>query len=102
MSNLYFTFSKIFPNLKYMAKKYRRVSSRRNIDFDSLTLKLTFILFGSFFVIVFSFALFALRTKASQICANSISCIKDLSGKKSASNEGVFMGTKVTAPELLD
>ena len=35
-----------------------------------------------------------------QVCANSISCINNLSGQKSAENTGIFMGKKVNAPPL--
>lgn len=34
-------------------------------------------------------------------CANSISCIKDLSGRYEDDREGVFMGRKITLPEYL-
>lgn len=34
-------------------------------------------------------------------CANSISCIKDLSGKYEDDREGIFMGRKITLPEYL-
>jgi hypothetical protein len=36
----------------------------------------------------------------TQTCANSISCIKNLAGQKTAQNEGVFMGKRVSAPPL--
>ncbi len=34
-------------------------------------------------------------------CANSISCIKDLSGKPQTSTQGIFMGKKVAAPLIV-
>lgn len=40
--------------------------------------------------------------KKTTFCANSISCINNLSGEKEASNQGTFMGHGVTAPKLSD
>jgi lipoprotein-anchoring transpeptidase ErfK/SrfK len=40
--------------------------------------------------------------RKAPLCANSVSCINNLSGEKEASNQGVFMGQTVTAPELPD
>ncbi len=34
----------------------------------------------------------------ASVCANSVSCIKDLSGKYDRDNQGIFMGQKVTSP----
>src|SRR3989344_9491811 len=34
-------------------------------------------------------------------CANSISCIKDLSGKLETDTEGVFLGKKIAVPSYL-
>lgn len=36
------------------------------------------------------------------ICANSISCITDLSGKKEPETKGIFMGKKVFAPSFTE
>lgn len=47
-------------------------------------------------------ALFVLGVfKLPQPCANSISCIKDLSGMYQPQNEGVFMGQKVKTPPFI-
>ena len=55
--------------------------------------------FGIFSVLLLFLALTVYFTVKNQpFCANSISCINDLSGKKSTNNEGVYMGKKVKAP----
>ena len=41
-------------------------------------------------------------TNVPPVCANSISCVHDLSGKKEATNTGIFMGRAVQAPNLPD
>lgn len=38
---------------------------------------------------------------SNSFCANSISCIKDLSGAKERSTEGEFMGNKVSVPQAV-
>jgi lipoprotein-anchoring transpeptidase ErfK/SrfK len=43
-----------------------------------------------------------LQKSGQPFCANSISCIKDLSGKKEVTNNGVFMGRKVASPNTPD
>ena len=53
-----------------------------------------------FFSFVFVLGLTVILNIKFHTCANSISCINDLSGKKTAENTGVFMGKKVTAPPL--
>ncbi len=58
---------------------------------------ITIIAFISFVVVL---GLTVTLNLKSQICANSISCIKDLSGQKSPDKTGVFMGKKVTSPQL--
>ncbi len=40
--------------------------------------------------------------RTSSICANSLSCIKDLSGNfEEGQNEGIFLGKKVAVPKIL-
>jgi hypothetical protein len=86
-----------------MRKKPAKVHTKKKNAYETLTLKLTFIILGSFLVFVFSFALFLTRSHASQqTCANSISCIKDLSGKPQSDTQGVFMGRKVQSPTIPD
>ena len=46
---------------------------------------------------IFSFAPNLLNKKTS-VCANSISCVRDLTGKYEESTKGVFLGREVTAP----
>jgi lipoprotein-anchoring transpeptidase ErfK/SrfK len=59
-------------------------------------LKLTILVFGAF-VFAVGLTIF-LNLKSQHICANSISCIQDLSGKKEDTTEGVFLGQKIVAP----
>lgn len=73
----------------------KKVQPKRS---NGYALKLTVLLF-SVFIFVIGLTVF-LNVKAHPYCANSISCTKDLSGKKENANEGVFMGRNVTAPEL--
>lgn len=77
-----------------MAKK-RRGKSRQG----ALVVRRILILY-----LVFS-ALFVSLPLASRLvsppCANSISCIKDLSGKLESASEGVFLGHKVAVPLYL-
>jgi hypothetical protein len=62
-------------------------------------LRLTIIFMGTLLVLIGTAVFFQ---KPEQFCANSDSCIKDLSGKKEAQNEGVFMGKKITSPDIPD
>jgi len=64
-------------------------------------LRLTVVLFAFFFLSIFSVILSHPQGK-DHACANSISCISDLSGEKEATNQGIFMGKTVTAPNLAD
>jgi lipoprotein-anchoring transpeptidase ErfK/SrfK len=64
------------------------------------SLRWTIIIFGSF--LLFLIGLVLHFKSQESVCANSISCINDLSGKKEITNEGVFMGKKVIAPELTE
>jgi len=79
-----------------MPKKKSPAKTKRK-DFS---LKVTFLIFGAFLL----FAIFCgvQQAKSLPFCANSVSCITDLSGKKAASNEGTFMGKAVTAPNPPD
>jgi hypothetical protein len=57
-------------------------------------------------LITFSALLFAigltvfLNIPSQNFCANSISCINNLTGQKETTNKGVFLGKNVTAPDL--
>lgn len=53
-------------------------------------------------IIILLVASFFSRFKTSQgFCANSISCIKDLSGKYEQQKEGTFLGQKITVPTYM-
>ena len=54
----------------------------------------------SFLLLIVLMVIFS--PKKIPFCANSISCINNLSGEKEASIQGSFMGHEVTAPELPD
>lgn len=75
-----------------MAKKASRKQQK------ALSLRLVL-----FYSVIFSciafFTFFPL--KKGEPCANSISCVKNLTGKWESTKEGVFMGKKVTSPQYL-
>src|SRR5262245_18387260 len=65
------------------------------------SLKLTFIILGSFLLLLGLSVFLQIKDRyTNPLCANSISCLKDLSGEKQASNEGIFMGKKVISPNM--
>lgn len=72
----------------------RKTPARKPKD---ITLRLTFIIIGSFFLILFA-SIFFIRQ--NHPCANSLSCIDNLTGQKEATNEGTYMGKAVRAPEI--
>jgi hypothetical protein len=78
-------------------KTYRNKGVKRDHS-----LRLTFLVLGSFLLVVALTVFFKVQSQAETFCANSISCVKDLSGKKEATNDGIFMGRTVTAPEIAD
>jgi hypothetical protein len=63
-------------------------------------LRITILIFGSFMLLIGLSIFFQL--KPTNLCANSESCINDLSGTKEASNVGEFMGKKVIAEDVPD
>jgi hypothetical protein len=63
-------------------------------------LRITIAIFGVF-VLAIGLTIF-LNVKTQPVCANSISCIKDLSGKPTSDDKGTFMGQQVSAPQLPD
>jgi L,D-transpeptidase catalytic domain len=77
------------------SKKIKKQKKGKNY-----ALNLTILIFSA--LVVFIGATVFFTVKSQPRCANSISCISDLSGKKSEENTGIFMGKKVTAPRLLD
>lgn len=62
-------------------------------------LRITIVIMGSFLLLIGAAVFFQ---KPEQACANSETCIKDLSGQKQVQNDGIFMGKKVTAPNMPD
>lgn len=53
---------------------------------------------GFFILLIATFIIFKINSQ----CANSISCIKNLSGQKETVNKGTFMGKTVFAPNMLE
>lgn len=66
------------------------------------TLRLSLFILASFLLFVAAMVFFQVKAQPTTFCANSESCIKDLSSKKTADNTGTFMGHTVTAPTLPD
>jgi hypothetical protein len=80
-----------------MAKKKTSVKKPA----QNKALHLTILIFGSFLLLIGLSVFFQIKNPASAAaCANSLSCINDLSGKKEATNEGVFEGKHVIAQEI--
>jgi hypothetical protein len=80
-----------------MAKKTSRSKPKKKDH----SLKITFIILGTFLFLIIGGAFLQYKAQAAA-CPNSISCTKDLSGKKNTTNEGVFMGQRVVAPNSPD
>ena len=59
------------------------------------------VLLGPLLIIIASVFLIKALENLNPPCANSISCIKDLSGKFEPETEGVFLGQKVEVPGFL-
>lgn len=59
-------------------------------------------LFITVFLVGGSLYSFTNTTSQKELCANSISCIKDLTGRfESNQNEGIFFGKKISVPQYL-
>lgn len=80
-----------------MSKK----SAKKKGNKPDRSLRLSLLIFGSFLLCVAATVYFQV-TYPQNPCANSISCVKDLSGTKEPTNTGTFMGRDVTAPVLAD
>lgn len=80
-------------------KKTKATTKKKGRD---LSLRLTIVSLGAFLLLVFGAAFTMSKHNSEAFCANSISCIKDLTGKKEATNKGEFMGKAVEAPNLPD
>ena len=82
-----------------MPKKYVKAGRKQKDP----ALKTAILVIGFFLLAIVSVIYFQTKVlRSSTFCANSISCIKDLSGKRESTNKGVFMGRKVTAPDIPD
>ena len=92
---LLFTFCSKFPTLNKMPKRTAKPLKRNKKD---NALSITIVIFGVFVLLV-GLTVF-LNIQAKSACANSISCIKDLSGKPTSDEKGVFMGKAVTSPQV--
>jgi hypothetical protein len=75
-----------------MPKKTKKIT-----QIQDHSLSITIIIYSSFLLIL---GLTVFLNPKPNVCANSISCLQNLSGQKSVSNTGVFMGKKVAAPPL--
>ena len=75
-----------------MPKKVKKAAGKSK----NYALKLTILIFGVFVFTVGLTIFFNL--KSQHVCANSISCINDLSGNKTADTQGVYLGKAVNTP----
>ncbi len=75
-------------------------TTRTNIKSKHHALKITILIFGVF-VFVVGLTVF-LNFKSQQSCANSISCIENLTGQKEDDNQGEYLGKIVNTPEEED
>jgi hypothetical protein len=91
---LYFYFYKFYSRTMKKKARTKAVSGRNTPDF---TIRLAFIVLGSFIVLILSIVLLNLHAN-TLFCANSVSCTKNITGEKEQENTGVFMGKNVTAP----
>lgn len=79
-----------------MSKKSPKSASRTNKR--DISLRLTIAIISGFLALVLG-AVFFQNKPTEAFCANSLSCINDLSGKKEDAKTGEFMGKTVTVPE---
>lgn len=75
-------------------------SSRKAKNNNSRVLHITIAVFASLVVLLGSTVYFYVQQFG--FCANSISCIDDISGKKETATEGIFMGKTVKIPNQPD
>lgn len=78
------------------SRKKRKREAKKN-----LTSHLLAIVGLAPFIAIIGMSFVLLRTILPQPCANSISCVKDLSGRFESDQEGVFLGRKITSPPFL-
>ncbi len=81
-------------------RKVAAKSSRRARRKDSRVLHITIAVFATLLLILG--ATVYLNVQQYGFCANSISCINDLSGKKETATEGIFLGKTVKIPNQPD
>lgn len=79
------------PKNKLKAKKSRKKPSKRFIK----------ALFGCFVLLLSAVIAFGLVRNSEHVCANSISCVRDLSGKYEESSEAIYLGRKMETPPLI-
>lgn len=75
-------------------------TKKKHSTWHARALKLTYIIIGSFLLFVFGFVYLQIEAHKPEPCANSESCINDLSGAYDEKNTGTFMGRDVTSPKL--
>ncbi len=80
-----------------MKKKHLRKRKKFNWSYF---LK-TFTFLGAFILLFGGLGFYIIKSRETPSCANSITCIKDLSGKYEPTKEGVFLGKKVAVPSYL-
>jgi L,D-transpeptidase-like protein len=88
-NNLYISSKNYYP--KYMPKSKNKPHTH--------ALKLSLAIFS---LLIFSLGATVFFTVKSQFCANSISCINDLSGKASSDKTGVYLGQTIPVPKIAD
>jgi lipoprotein-anchoring transpeptidase ErfK/SrfK len=81
-----------------MAKKVVKTKGKKK---DNVALLITFLILGAFVLFIAVATVIQVKTMGP-FCANSISCIKNLTGNKEATSKGEFNGKLVTAPEVND
>ncbi|HSA84177.1 MAG TPA: L,D-transpeptidase [Patescibacteria group bacterium] len=77
-----------------MPKKAKKEPSHWHMH----ALRLTFIIVSSFLLFVFGFTYLQIQVHQPPPCANSESCINDLSGTYNDDTQGIFMGREITSP----
>jgi lipoprotein-anchoring transpeptidase ErfK/SrfK len=80
-----------------MAKKVVKPKKKQ----PNTAFRISILVFGSLLLFI-ALAIITVAKVNTPFCANSISCIKNLSGQKEATNKGEFNGKIVKAPEIND
>src|SRR5436190_3744187 len=83
--------------LRYAEYMKKKSGKKKTLKIPSyISFKYVFLLVGCFLLLITGGIYYK---KLHPVCANSISCISDLSGKIESSTEGVFMGHAIQAPD---